>query len=455
MSAETLQFDVAALMARATGREEVAVATTVDFDAAAVDFSDLFEPTETVRFTVDPIIPEGEVTGLAGPGKTGKSQAALQIAIHVALGVEWRGMPVAQMPVVYLSAEDQSVILRNRMKAYAQWRASLSGDSDKTFNRKKVQANLIEALMTQLKIENMRGLGFSLTVQGKGGAEVNKAHVEQLAQWMQKQFPGKRVFVMFDTVGRFDEGAESNADYKALVMALDLLQKLSGSTVLLLAHTSQQATLEKRMDLTAMRGGLHLGNSVRSMLVMAGHRLGSKDEVLESQGVVPPMEKDLVQGFYDPLDIEGSPRGDRLSVIVHSDSNVGATRRPFWFLRGAYKGTGVLAPVDFAPDMAKRKAERAALKDAKKAEIAEKRLSGDCKAVLDYIRARQGDPAVYLTKTYLRTPPQGVEGVGFSKERVDAALKALGEVIETVEREDCREKRNTVVTVYRAAQEGA
>jgi hypothetical protein len=238
-------------------------------------------------------------------------------------------------------------------------------------------------------------------------------------------------------------------------MALDMLQKRTGCAVLILAHTSQQATLEKRLDLTALRGGLHLGNSVRSMLVMGGHRLDHKDEALEAQGVVPPKLADLSANPFKADKAMGtSERAGRLSVLVHSDSNVSATHMPLWFVRESFAGTGVMVPLEFVPDLEGRKEERAERRAAAKDERSRAKLANDCKAVLEFIRAWQDDPEVYLTKNYLRSKP-ATNAIGFGKDRVATALEALGEALDVVDREDSREHRNTVVQVYRAAPEGA
>lgn len=65
---------------------------------------------------VDPILPGGAVTLLGAHGGAGKSTLALQLAAHVALGREWAGLPVAQCPVLYLSAEDPGHVVRWRLQ---------------------------------------------------------------------------------------------------------------------------------------------------------------------------------------------------------------------------------------------------------------------------------------------------------------------------------------------------
>ena len=63
---------------------------------------------------VDKWIPYNEVTLLAGHGGSGKSYVALNIAIHVALGVPFADLPVTQANVMFFSGEDSEAVLRHR-----------------------------------------------------------------------------------------------------------------------------------------------------------------------------------------------------------------------------------------------------------------------------------------------------------------------------------------------------
>jgi hypothetical protein len=70
---------------------------------------------EPPRHIIPGWLPCGEVALLAGHGGAGKSQIALHLAVCVALGVEWHGLPVERRPVIYLSAEDRAEVLHWRL----------------------------------------------------------------------------------------------------------------------------------------------------------------------------------------------------------------------------------------------------------------------------------------------------------------------------------------------------
>jgi len=79
------------------------------------------------RYLVKGIIPYPGLTVIWGPPKSGKSFWTLDLAMHVALGHEYRGRRVQQGPVVYCCFEGQSGIAA-RLEAYRQ--RFLSEDAD-------------------------------------------------------------------------------------------------------------------------------------------------------------------------------------------------------------------------------------------------------------------------------------------------------------------------------------
>lgn len=60
-------------------------------------------------------MPAGEVTLLAGHGGAGKSLIALLLAVCIALGLPWYGMPTERRRVCYVSAEDGQDVLHWRL----------------------------------------------------------------------------------------------------------------------------------------------------------------------------------------------------------------------------------------------------------------------------------------------------------------------------------------------------
>jgi len=71
------------------------------------------------RYLVKGVIPYPGLTVIWGPPKSGKSFWTLDLAMHIALGREYRGKRVQQGPVVYCCFEGQSGISA-RLEAYRQ-----------------------------------------------------------------------------------------------------------------------------------------------------------------------------------------------------------------------------------------------------------------------------------------------------------------------------------------------
>ena len=71
------------------------------------------------RYLVKGVIPYPGLTVIWGPPKSGKSFWTLDLAMHVALGREYRGKRVQQGPVVYCCFEGQSGVSA-RLEAYRQ-----------------------------------------------------------------------------------------------------------------------------------------------------------------------------------------------------------------------------------------------------------------------------------------------------------------------------------------------
>ena len=138
-------------------------------------------------------------------------------------------------------------------------------------------------------------------------------------------------------------------------------------------------------------------------------------------------------------------------MLVHSDSNVGPTAAPLWFIRAGFQGAGIMVPFDFTPDLAGRQQEREERKAEGKELAKAKRVQEDAERVLGYVRQWQDDPAVYLCKQHLKVDAPAA--VGFNKDRIMAALASLAadRRVFTVEKDDKRANRRCAVTVYRAA----
>lgn len=68
------------------------------------------------NFIIKDWMPCGYATLFAGHGGAGKSYIALALAVHIAAGIPWCGMPVQRRRVLYLSCEDRLSVLHWRLK---------------------------------------------------------------------------------------------------------------------------------------------------------------------------------------------------------------------------------------------------------------------------------------------------------------------------------------------------
>jgi hypothetical protein len=85
-----------------------------------VPFSDVKLETSG-RYIVKGFVPDDGLTVVWGPPKCGKSFLVTDIALHVALGWEWRERRVKTGPVVYVAAEGEGG-LPARLEAFRQTR---------------------------------------------------------------------------------------------------------------------------------------------------------------------------------------------------------------------------------------------------------------------------------------------------------------------------------------------
>lgn len=90
-------------------------ACVVDLEQNLVGFDTGENPFDDLPHIVNPWLPCDEVTLLGGHGGSGKSYAALILAVHVCLGWLFAGLVTTQSRVLFISAEDGARVLRQRL----------------------------------------------------------------------------------------------------------------------------------------------------------------------------------------------------------------------------------------------------------------------------------------------------------------------------------------------------
>lgn len=230
--------------------------TDDEFDAAATPHPHAFMTPDGKRG----LLPFGEVTVLAAPGREGKTTVVTAIAKHYALGWALGGMAPEEVGsvLIYSAEDDRSQYAR---KFQAQ-RAKLSPD-----DAARLQANVIvpdlhgEALAAWREIVRLEAR------QPVRGAILDPL-IATIQRLKQRECP--LGLVIFETASTLSDAEEDNVGLRVLVGALKHVAKVTGTAVVLTHHTSQESakslpTLE--LSETAFRGGTALVNNARQTLL--------------------------------------------------------------------------------------------------------------------------------------------------------------------------------------------
>lgn len=162
------------------------------------------------RYLIKNVIPRHGLVVVWGPPKCGKSFLVFDMAMHVALGLEYRGQRVQQGPVIYCYFEGQQAI-DTRVEAYRVRRLSESAESI-PFHLMPVTINLV--------------------------AE----HPDLIAQLQAYAAGAAPAAIVLDTLNRSLQGSESSdEDMSAYVRAADAIREAFGCAVIIVHHCGHGA----------------------------------------------------------------------------------------------------------------------------------------------------------------------------------------------------------------------
>ena len=163
------------------------------------------EPILTSRYTVKRWLGAGTLAMLFGPSGCGKTHVALDLAMHVASGVDWRGNRVATGPVFYVAAEGATGVF-NRIAALRSEREELAHPR-------------LDVLPAPVALRD-------------------RAEREELIDVLQDEPP---TLLIFDTLARCSGGMDENstADMNALVKAADEIKSRVQCGVLFVHHSGK------------------------------------------------------------------------------------------------------------------------------------------------------------------------------------------------------------------------
>ncbi len=243
---------------------------------------DEIEPVLSANYLVKGWLLASGLSVLFGPSNAGKTFVALDIAMHVAAGEDWRDCKVNAGPVLYIAAEGGAGIL-NRLAAF-----------------KAENPHMASAPFTLLPI--------GVDLHASGDAEII---VSLLAD-------KKPALIVVDTLARsIGEGDENTAkDTAMFVRNCDLMREMTGAHVMIIHHTGKEEDRGARGS-SALRAAVDT-----EILVGSNHRISSKKQ----RDMIAPADlyfalRSVALGY----DEDGDPVTS--AVVEQSDKPI-ASRKP-------------------------------------------------------------------------------------------------------------------------------
>jgi len=255
-------------------RADAAVAA---FSERKLDLRAMFDSQPPELDMVLPGMVAGTVGMIAGAGSAGKSMWSIQCGMSIACGFDifglFRSVPnfdVRPGRVVYACAEDQKPVLHHRLFNMAQ----CIRDAEP-----QAAAPLLAAIVQNFEVVDLYGSGVSI--------EPSRSDWWASDWWLLNRLAKGARLVILDTLIRFAGGrAENdNVEMAAMMSAVEMSVKATGSTFLLLHHVGKASARDGTAgsDQTAVRGASSLTDNARwqanlqTMTVQEAARRGIED----------------------------------------------------------------------------------------------------------------------------------------------------------------------------------
>lgn len=219
---------------------------------ASINISDALTSPRPVLDLVLPGLPVATVGNLVAPGATGKTQFLLQLAVCRCLGLPSLGglfPEAAPEHVLFLAAEEQEIIMRQRLHDIVDW--LIGGDLFPT----KTRASVINELQHRLKLFPLSGNDVRLIDDGYDTQVMKK--ISELGEDCR--------LIIADPLRRLHDGEENDSSAMTqLVQSLERIAMQTNAAVLVAHHTSKAATFNGQNDSQqAARGSSALTDGVR------------------------------------------------------------------------------------------------------------------------------------------------------------------------------------------------
>lgn len=259
-------------------------------ERAFADFAkrkmDLREAFYTEPEPLDLILPgmvAGTVGMVVGAGSAGKSMWSVQCGMSIACGYDifglfesFEGFELRQGRVVYACAEDQRPVLHHRLYNMAQ----------RLRKADPVKApGLIDAIVQNLDIVDLYGSGTAIEPERSDWWKSN--------WWLLAQMSKGARLIIIDTLIRFAGGRAENDNVQmaAMMNAVEMAVKATGSTFLLLHHVGKSSARDGTAgsDQNAIRGASSLSDNARWQANLQTMTVGEA----EKRGINDPEERRL------------------------------------------------------------------------------------------------------------------------------------------------------------------
>lgn len=203
---------------------------------------------EKVSHSVRPWMPRRHVTLFGGHGGIGKSSLALAICAHVACGRPFAGMEVEESMALFVSLEDEAMIVRLRLRRIIE-----------TFKLPP------EKVLANLRVLDGTEGSAALMTEGDGynAAPVFTPAFAELIS----QAEGMRLIVIDNASDAFDANENSRRDVRLFIRGLAALARKQDAAVVLLAHIDK-ASAKAGAGGNSYSGSTAWHNSTRSRLAL-------------------------------------------------------------------------------------------------------------------------------------------------------------------------------------------
>lgn len=228
-----------------------------EFAKRKMDLRSAFDIEPDPMDMVLPGMVAGTVGLIAGAGSTGKSMWSVQCGMSIASGADIFGLfdcvedfEFQKGRVVYACAEDQQPVLHHRLFNMAQ-RIREGAPED--------APDLLNDIAQNFQVVDFYGSGVSI--------EPHRPEWWTSNWWLLAQFAQGARLVILDTLIRFAGGRSENdnVEMAAMMSAIEMAVKSTGSTFLLLHHVGKASSRDGSAgsDQTAVRGASSLTDNAR------------------------------------------------------------------------------------------------------------------------------------------------------------------------------------------------